>query len=242
MLPESSQASPNPRTGHGSKCRQARDTRQLGRDNRSSENDKGVPRGEGHGIRAGAGAGRTRRQRPRELCPDLTFAGDATEAQIFSSYVSHVHGLKADLLETRSTNCGNNITYLRDLLADRGISCKSLILSQDATMQRRMVALAAKEMPGVQPIAFATYSVRVTVRDGALAYDHAPLGMWDMSRYLTLLMGEIPRLTDDENGYGPRGKGFLAHVDIPTQARGAWDRLLERYPWSMRTADPRYAG
>jgi hypothetical protein len=66
--------------------------------------------------------------------------------------------------------------------------------------------------------------------------------MWDTSRYLTLLMGEIPRLTDDENGYGPRGKGFLAHMDIPTQVRGAWDRLLERYPWSMRTADPRYAG
>lgn len=191
------------------------------------------------------GAGHTTetfREKVRELCPDLTFAGDATEAQIFSSYVSHVHGLKADLLETSSTNCGNNITYLRDLLADRGIPCKSLILSQDATMQRRMVALAAKEMPGVLPIAFATYSVRVTVRDGELAYDHAPLGMWDTSRYLTLLMGEIPRLTDDENGYGPRGKGFLAHVDIPMQVRGAWDRLLKRYPWSMRTADPRYAG
>ena len=66
--------------------------------------------------------------------------------------------------------------------------------------------------------------------------------MWNMRRYLTLLMAEIPRLTDDENGYGPCGQGFLAHVDIPNEVRAAWERLLARYPWSMRKADPRYAG
>lgn len=191
------------------------------------------------------GAGHTTetfRARVRELCPELEFADDATEAQIFSSYLSHVHGLEADFLETRSTNCGNNITYLRNLLSEKGISCKSLILSQDATMQRRMVAEVEKEMSGVLPIAFATYAVRVVVRDDELAFDHSPLGMWNMRRYLTLLMGEIPRLTDDENGYGPRGQGFLVHVDIPDEVRAAWERLLARYPWSMRKADPRFAG
>ncbi|MCI6844001.1 MAG: hypothetical protein MR874_04485 [Coriobacteriaceae bacterium] len=69
------------------------------------------------------GAGHTTetfRSRARALCPGLAFGDDATEAQIFSSYVSRVHGLGVDLLETRSTNCGNNITYLRDLLAERG--------------------------------------------------------------------------------------------------------------------------
>lgn len=184
----------------------------------------------------------TFRARVRELCPELEFADDATEAQIFSAYLSHAHGLEADFLETRSTNCGNNITYLRDLLAEKGISCKSLILSQDATMQRRMVAEVEKEMPRVLPIAFATYAASVVVRDGELAFDHSPLGMWNMRRYLTLLMAEIPRLTDDENGYGPCGQGFLAHVDIPNEVRAAWERLLTRYPWSMRKADPRYAG
>ena len=191
------------------------------------------------------GAGHTTetfRARVRELCPELEFADDATEAQIFSAYLSHAHGLEADFLETRSTNCGNNIAYLRDLLAEKGISCKSLILSQDATMQRRMVAEVEKEMPSVPPIAFATYAVSVVVRDGELAFDHSPLGMWNMRRYLTLLMGEIPRLTDDENGYGPCGQGFLAHVDIPNEVRAAWERLLARYPWSMRKADPRHAG
>lgn len=27
--------------------------------------------------------------------------------------------------------------------------------------------------------------------------------------------GEIPRLRDDVNGYGPKGKKFIAHVNIP---------------------------
>ena len=66
------------------------------------------------------GAGHTTetfRARVRGLCPDLAFADGASEAEVFETYLESRHGLSADLLETRSTNCGNNITYLRDLLA-----------------------------------------------------------------------------------------------------------------------------
>lgn len=40
----------------------------------------------------------------------------------------------ADALETQSTNCGNNITYLLELLERGKIPCRSIILCQDATM------------------------------------------------------------------------------------------------------------
>ena len=40
-------------------------------------------------------------------------------------------------------------------------------------------------------------------------------------------MGEIQRLRDDENGYGPRGKGFLGHVDIPDEVEAGWQRLMQ---------------
>ena len=89
------------------------------------------------------GAGHTTetlRERVRTLCPDLSLAAGTTEAEIFEAYLDSRHGLLADFLERRSTNCGNNITYLRDLLKERGVRCKSLILVQDATMQRRMSA------------------------------------------------------------------------------------------------------
>lgn len=40
-------------------------------------------------------------------------------------------------------------------------------------------------------------------------------GMWEVDQYVQLLMGEIPRLTDDQNGYEQEGKNFISHVDIP---------------------------
>lgn len=194
------------------------------------------------------GAGHTTealRSRVRELCPDLAFHDDATEAEVFSAYLASRHGLAADLLETRSTNCGNNITYLRDLLAGQGVACRSLVLAQDATMQRRMAAGAALEMPGVEALSFATYDVRVVVREGAvgpeLGFDREPLGMWGVRRYLTLLMGEIPRLTDDEGGYGPRGAGYVAHVDVPAEVTEAWRRLRDLDPGAVRAANPAFA-
>ena len=190
------------------------------------------------------GAGHTTetfRARVRELCPELEFADDATEAQIFSAYLSHAHGLEADLLETRSTNCGNNITFLKALLEERRIAADSLILAQDATMERRMVAGLGKEMPHARAIAYATYAVRVEAGEEGLRFKSHPLGMWDMERYLTLLMGEIPRLEDGPEGYGPRGRGYIAHVDIPDEVLAAWQRLAVRYPWSVRRAQSRFA-
>lgn len=53
-------------------------------------------------------------------------------------------------------------------------------------------------------------------------------------RLLSLALGEIPRLRDDENGYGPRGRGFIAHVDIPEKVEAAWRRLADRCPEAVR--------
>lgn len=45
-------------------------------------------------------------------------------------------------------------------------------------------------------------------------------------RYLGLLLGEMVRLHDDDNGYGPRGKNFLPHVDIPDEVWQSYQRVL----------------
>lgn len=62
------------------------------------------------------------------------------EAEVFSCYLKEVYQLEADALETRSSNCGNNITNLIALLEEKNITWKSIILCQDATMQHRMEA------------------------------------------------------------------------------------------------------
>lgn len=42
-------------------------------------------------------------------------------------------------------------------------------------------------------------------------------GLWPVERYLSLLTGELPRLHDDSDGYGPRGRDFIVHVDFPAE-------------------------
>ena len=52
--------------------------------------------------------------------------------------------------------------------------------------------------------------------------------MWPVDRFTSLLMGEIKRLADTPDGYGPNGKNFLAHIDILADVQQAYQYLLSR--------------
>lgn len=188
------------------------------------------------------GAGHTTetlRVKMHEEFPDIETDG-LPEAQVFAKYLKHQYNLEADFLECKSTNCGNNITYLLELLKDHGISFQSIILSQDATMQRRMEAGMRKYVnDDVLIINYAVYMATVVEKNHTLMYEEQIIGMWDVERYVNLLMGEIPRLSDDKNGYGPDGKNFIVHVDIPKEVKVAFDKLSKVY--SVREANPLYA-
>jgi uncharacterized SAM-binding protein YcdF (DUF218 family) len=209
-------------------------------------------------ISGGAGhTTATLRETVRRSVPGLDVPDDVTEAELLASVLERRHGLTPDLLETRSTNCGNNITFVLDLLAEREISARDVIICQDATMQLRMDAGMRAASPETTVVDYATYEVEVAcVADhgsplalplggtrGAIDYvGDVPEGMWDVGRYLTLLMGEVPRLRDDGQGYGPKGRGWIAHVDVPEAVLEAQAALSSAFPASVRTADPAYAG
>jgi len=65
-------------------------------------------------------------------------------------------------------------------------------------------------------------------------------GLWDLATYIRLQMGEIPRLTDNEQGYGPKGKNFLVHIDIPSAVTQAYELLKTQYGLATREANERY--
>nr|WP_236698037.1 YdcF family protein [Lactobacillus selangorensis] len=178
------------------------------------------------------------RKQIQQLYPDLKVAG-MSEAELFAAYLKRRDGLQVDLLECESTNCGNNITNLLALLKAHQIEFNSILLCQDATMQRRMAATLAKYAPQVRIINYAAYQVQVN--DHLTGYDHQVAGMWPVSQYLTLLMGEIPRLADTPTGYGPRGKGYLAHVAIPAEVTQAFQTLKRHFPDQVRSANPEFA-
>ena len=130
-------------------------------------------------IVGGAGhTAETLRQTVQSEYPSIRTAGLA-EAEIFQKYLQEIYGYKADFLETRSTNCGNNITYLLDLMEENRIDCKSIILCQDATMQKRMDAGFRKYRPkGISVINFASYSATAGTDADGLCIQEEIHGMW----------------------------------------------------------------
>lgn len=189
------------------------------------------------------GAGHTTetlRKKMHAAYPEIETDG-LPEAKVFEAYLEYRYGLKADFLECESTNCGNNITFLLRLLEEKHIPYSSIILAQDATMQRRMEAGLRKYAPDARIINYAVYAAQVAAAPGGLVYENEIRDMWDMERYITLLMGEIPRLCDNADGYGPKGKDFIAHVDIPEDVMEAFGRLKKEYGGMIREANPLFA-
>ena len=181
------------------------------------------------------------RQKIHAEFPQIETVG-RSEAECFAAYLWEKWGLRPDALETQSTNCGNNVTYCLRLLEEQGIRPASILLSQDASMQRRMDAGFRQACSSETILVnYAVYRAKVVKKEGSLVFAEEISGMWDLERYLSLLLGEIPRLTDDANGYGPRGKGFIAHVEIPREVRKAYEGLCAQYGELVRPANEAYS-
>lgn len=133
------------------------------------------------------------------------------------------------LVEDRSTNCGANALETREVLDGAGVTdMNSCIVVQDPTMSLRTIASfekAYEDLPRDKRPSFLGCPIFVPVTrtvNGELQYDLRGRedlreeDFWEMKRFCELLVGEVARLKDDENGYGPRGKGFIGHVDVST--------------------------
>ncbi|GAA4605966.1 YdcF family protein [Actinoplanes octamycinicus] len=165
-----------------------------------------------------------------------------TEAALFDRYLTERYDVRADLLEHESTNCGNNVRNALALLADKGVPHRRILLIQDASMQRRMDAGFRLLAPAARIVNFAAHRTPVDLIGGELGFRSPPEGMWPVDRYVSMLMGEIPRLTDDGDGYGPAGRGFIAHVTVPERIQQAYEALRRAGVGAPRAADQRWAG
>lgn len=205
---------------------------------------KGYLNGVARRLMIAGGEGHTTeflRQNIHDQYPEIETSG-RMEADIMEEYISHRYGIQDILIERTSTNCGNNVTNALEVLKNSRIETKNVILMQDAAMQRRMWAGFAKHAPDITVINFAAYRNMVTIENEKLEfYDKSLWGMWSMEQYMTLLMGEIPRLSNDKNGYGPKGCNYIAEVDIPDAVRTAFMELKEMYSENIRKANPQFA-
>jgi uncharacterized SAM-binding protein YcdF (DUF218 family) len=147
---------------------------------------------------------------------------EAPEADLTAAYLRREHGLDDVLLERTSRNCGENVVRARELVLGAGLAPGTVALVQDPTMQRRMDAVFRLVWPDAVAVN------RAGPRRGRFAWPH--------ERWVALVMGEVPRLRDDVDGYGPRGRGFQAHVDVPPEVEAAYAALLAAHPGWGRPA------
>ncbi len=175
----------------------------------------------------------------------------SSEARMMASYLQERYQLSPDWLEERSTNCGNNISFLLDLIDAQGFRPRSVLLCQDAVMQRRMVATLARQVQDrpafsqMRVLSYSGYEARVVWDDvhGELTYaEPAPRGMWPLSEYLDMLVAEVARLTDDAQGYGPRGRDFIVHLEVPTEVKDAARELQSLCGVAGSFGDSRWSG
>lgn len=138
------------------------------------------------------------------------------EADIFFDIMTQIYKVPEHkiIVENESTNCGDNALKAVKLLSELKISYSSLILIQDPTMQLRTDASFKKHIKNeeVKLINYAPFIPRIN-SDLKLVNEDVD-GIWEEKRFLELIIGEIPRLKDDVNGYGPCGKNFIAHVNV----------------------------
>ncbi|WP_243108029.1 ElyC/SanA/YdcF family protein [Clostridium sp. JN-9] len=136
------------------------------------------------------------------------------------------------IIENKSTNCGSNAHESLNVLKKRGHIPKSILLIQDPTMQIRTHASFLKEWSEEKTliISYSPFIPKVKVSHNGYTHINNKIdGLWSKERFIDLIMGEIPRLRDDSQGYGPMGKGFIGHVDIPEKVLDSYNRLLTYY-------------
>ncbi|KAJ8109305.1 hypothetical protein OPT61_g7553 [Boeremia exigua] len=143
------------------------------------------------------------------------------------------------LLEDCSVTCATNAVETRKLLENHGLDgLDSVVIIQDPTMVRRTLECFKKVYEDApNPPRFKGCPIFVPLvksdADGQLVFEAPNIAqeqMWPMDRYLELVMGEIPRMRDDRNGYGPQGKSLIPHVNIPAKVEQAYNQLCYAIP------------
>ncbi len=159
----------------------------------------------------------------RGLAPLLVCSGNVgrltaerfhkSEAEMFAD-VAMAKGIPREriLLEARSTNTGENVTFSRELLASLGIDPQRVILVQKPYMERRAFATFVQRWPGVDvrvtspPIDFAAYPTADLPRD----------------LVINILVGDVQRV----RVYAERG--FQMAQPMPDEVWAAYEELVAR--------------
>ena len=150
------------------------------------------------------GAGHTTealRQKMQSSLVDIDIS-TKSEAEIFALYLKNKYNITDCLLETKSTNCGNNITNTLELLKNLDLKPKSIIFMKDATKCLHSGYSPKNTEPRVMPIVQSTTYVYDSTDDVAAVFDE-PTKSLIYSRFANpTVMAVENKIADLEGGVG----------------------------------------
>lgn len=141
----------------------------------------------------------------------LTGGWTRSEAEVFAE-VAAARGVprEAMLLESRSTNTGENVVFTRELLAARGIEPSAVIAVQKPYMERRTLATFEARWPGLD----------VIVTSPQLGFEEYTSGSIAPDEVVHIMVGDLQRL------WLYAEKGWSSPQPVPPEVREAYDGLV----------------
>ena len=140
-----------------------------------------------------------------------------------------VEGIKHNVyLETKSENSGENAAFALGIADKKCLACGNVLVMQDPTMQMRTY-LTFKKVWDAKIYSYTPKVPLVEENKAVFSYEMRAEGLWDEKRLISLIMGEMYRIEDNATGYGPNGKNFIAHIDIPTEVKHAYSALYSKF-------------
>jgi uncharacterized SAM-binding protein YcdF (DUF218 family) len=133
------------------------------------------------------------------------------EAEIFAEVAAGMGVPRGRILiEARSTNTGENVSFCRDLLAERGIEVRKAIAVQKPYMERRTLATFRAVWPELD----------VIVTSPQMAFDAYPNAHITQDDVIHIMVGDFQRLMLYAQ------KGWSAAQEIPDEVMDAYQDLV----------------
>lgn len=166
----------------------------------------------------------------QKLAPLIVFSGgegrftdglfENSEAETFAE-IAKMSGVpnEAILLETESTNSGENVRFTEQRLKEEGKQCSSFILVQKPFMERRAIATFEKQWQSPY--------TQLQVSSAALPFFEYINEDMPLMMVLEALMEDFSRVKSYPE------KGFQTEQNIPQQVESSYQVLLERFGFDL---------
>ncbi len=132
------------------------------------------------------------------------------EAEVFAEVLIH-RGVPKNkiIMESKSTNTGENVIFVKKLVDENSLGFKSFLLVQKPYMERRTFATFRKQWPEADCL---VTSPKISYKD----YAADPVFK---ERFINVMVGDLQRIKEYPK------QGFQIEQDIPAEVWQAWEVL-----------------